>query len=246
MPVPFRPRFCGVCYPGLIVGKHTGREVALSGTRRAGVAAVAARSATPRYRSRMHGNLALSLFGFLAAFAFILVNVTDPYAGATASPYYHVAVEVDPQVLDASGSYEQVAIVRDNFSVTEKPKVVETPAASSSGGEGWAPPAAAVPDPGSAQAIAAEKVAARGWASTEFDCLVALWKKESGWRVNAFNASSGAYGIPQALPGNKMASAGADWETSAATQIEWGLGYITGRYGSPCGAWQSSVDRGWY
>ena len=89
-------------------------------------------------------------------------------------------------------------------------------------------------------------VAARGWASSEFDCLVALWSKESGWRVNAYNASSGAYGIPQALPGSKMATAGADWETNAATQIEWGLGYIQGRYGTPCGAWAHSQDVGWY
>ncbi len=104
----------------------------------------------------------------------------------------------------------------------------------------------AVPDPGSAQAAGAEAVAARGWGTDQYDCLVALWNKESGWRVNAYNASSGAYGIPQSLPGSKMASAGADWETSAATQIAWGLGYIQSRYGSPCGAWQSSVDRGWY
>ena len=64
--------------------------------------------------------------------------------------------------------------------------------------------------------------------------------------MNAYNASSGAYGIPQALPGSKMATAGADWETNAATQIEWGLGYVQGRYGTPCGAWAHSQDVGWY
>ena len=85
---------------------------------------------------------------------------------------------------------------------------------STSASSGWAPPAV-TPDPGSAQAYAAGAVAARGWPSSEFDCLVALWSKESGWRVNAYNASSGAYGIPQALPGSKMATAGADWETNA-------------------------------
>lgn len=102
------------------------------------------------------------------------------------------------------------------------------------------------PDPGSAQAIAFDMVAARGWGQDQFNCLVALWSKESGWRVNAHNASSGAYGIPQALPGNKMASAGADWATNPATQITWGLGYIAGRYGTPCGAWDHSVQKGWY
>ena len=66
-----------------------------------------------------------------------------------------------------------------------------------------------------------------------------------GWRVNAAN-SSGAYGIPQALPGSKMASAGADWQTNPATQIAWGLGYIAGRYGTPCGAWDHSESNGWY
>lgn len=110
---------------------------------------------------------------------------------------------------------------------------------------GWAPPAV-IPDPGSAQALAAQMIAARGWPSTEFDCLVALWKKESNWRVNAMNVSSGAYGIPQALPGSKMATAGADWQTNPATQITWGLGYIAGRYGSPCGAWGHSQARNWY
>jgi hypothetical protein len=73
-----------------------------------------------------------------------------------------------------------------------------------------------------------------------------LWNKESGWRVNAYNSGSGAYGIPQALPGSKMASAGADWQTNAATQIKWGLGYIKGRYGTPCGAWGHSQSVGWY
>ena len=86
-------------------------------------------------------------------------------------------------------------------------------------------------------------VLARGWSDAEFGCLVALWNRESGWRVNAYNAGSGAYGIPQALPGSKMASAGADWETNAATQISWGLGYIGGRYGTPCGAWAHSEAR---
>jgi resuscitation-promoting factor RpfB len=101
-------------------------------------------------------------------------------------------------------------------------------------------------EPGSAQAIAAEMVAARGWGSDQFDCLVNLWERESGWRVDAANSSSGAYGIPQALPGSKMASAGDDWRTNPATQITWGLGYIEDRYGDPCGAWNHFLDRNWY
>jgi uncharacterized protein YabE (DUF348 family) len=100
--------------------------------------------------------------------------------------------------------------------------------------------------PGSAQAIAYEQVKERGWSDEDFQCLVNLWQKESGWRVNAQNRHSGAYGIPQALPGSKMASAGADWQTNPATQIKWGLGYIKGRYTTPCGAWNFFLSRGWY
>ncbi|MDR0783095.1 MAG: G5 domain-containing protein [Propionibacteriaceae bacterium] len=100
--------------------------------------------------------------------------------------------------------------------------------------------------PGSAQAIAYEMVRARGWDDTQFQCLVELWNRESGWRVNASNSYSGAYGIPQALPGSKMASAGADWQTNPATQITWGLGYISGRYGTPCGAWSFFLSNNWY
>lgn len=87
---------------------------------------------------------------------------------------------------------------------------------------------------------------AAGFPISEFPCLDQLWKKESGWNHRARNDSSGAYGIPQALPGSKMASVADDWETNPATQIKWGLGYIEGRYGDPCGAWAHSQDVGWY
>lgn len=100
--------------------------------------------------------------------------------------------------------------------------------------------------PGSAQAIGQQLAAQRGWGDDQFGCLLQLWNHESGWRVNAQNGSSGAYGIPQALPGSKMASAGADWRTNPATQITWGLNYIAGRYSTPCGAWSSFQSKGWY
>lgn len=149
---------------------------------------------------------------------------------------------------DAAPS-EPAEFDRGGYTVYVKPKPKPTPTAvaktTGSSGGGWRPPFV-TPDPGSAQAIAYEMVLARGWGDDQFACLVALWNKESGWRVNAYNASSGAYGIPQSLPGSKMASAGADWETNPATQITWGLGYIGGRYGTPCGAWDSSQRRGWY
>lgn len=102
-------------------------------------------------------------------------------------------------------------------------------------------------DPSGAQAIARDMMASQyGWGGDQFGCLVSLWDRESGWNVNAYNASSGATGIPQALPGSKMASAGGDWETNPATQISWGLGYIAGSYGTPCAAWDHSESVGWY
>jgi uncharacterized protein YabE (DUF348 family) len=100
--------------------------------------------------------------------------------------------------------------------------------------------------PGSSQEIGKQLAAARGWGDDQFACLLQLWNKESGWRVDAENRSSGAYGIPQSLPGSKMASVGADWRTNPATQITWGLNYIGGRYGNPCGAWSASQAKGWY
>lgn len=101
-------------------------------------------------------------------------------------------------------------------------------------------------EPGTARAIGLEMVLARGWDEGQFACLDALWTRESGWRVDAHNKSSGAYGIPQALPGSKMASVAADWQTNPRTQIEWGLGYIAGRYGTPCDAWAFFQARNWY
>ena len=100
---------------------------------------------------------------------------------------------------------------------------------------------------GNPRGIAASMAASRyGWGADQFSCLDALWTRESGWNPRATNPSSGAYGIPQALPGSKMSAYGADWRTNPATQIEWGLAYIDGRYGTPCGAWSTFQSRGWY
>ena len=101
----------------------------------------------------------------------------------------------------------------------------------------------AVRDPRSAaQAMLGD----HGWSSDQFGCLESLWEKESNWDPNAANPTSSAYGIPQALPGSKMSSAGSDWETNPITQISWGLGYIEDRYGSPCSAWSHSQSNNWY
>ena len=100
--------------------------------------------------------------------------------------------------------------------------------------------------PDGAQAIARSMMGSYGWGDGEFSCLQSLWNRESGWNYQAENASSGAYGIPQALPGSKMSSVAGDWATNPSTQITWGMQYIQGRYGTPCSAWAHSESVGWY
>ena len=99
---------------------------------------------------------------------------------------------------------------------------------------------------GSARALGKKMAAQRGWTGSQWAALDRLWMAESSWRVTAGNGSTGAYGIPQAMPGSKMASAGSNWQTSAATQIEWGLDYIDSRWGSPMGAYSHFLSNHWY
>ena len=195
---------------------------------------------------------AFAAVGFVAAYvgptglAISQAEAVEPpislYASTIADAQSHTVAGTDADT-------EVPVLARGNYDVYVKPKPTPTPVAvaASTGGSssGWRPPFI-TPDPGTAQSIAYQMVLGRGWGEDQYACLVALWSRESGWRVNAYNAGSGAYGIPQALPGRKMASAGADWETNPATQIAWGLGYIGGRYGSPCGAWDHSNRVGWY
>ena len=111
------------------------------------------------------------------------------------------------------------------------------PGSPGGAGSATAGPPASPPNPGTAQSIAWNMLSQFGWSpQTYFSCLNNIWTRESGWIYTAQNAS-GAYGIPQALPGSKMASAGSDWMTNPATQIKWGLGYIKSTYGDPCSAW---------
>lgn len=190
-------------------------------------------------RVLFYGGRARTIFSaaFFAAVSVLFVNVIDPYSGATASPYYQPATYAQgaTQELSVGGFYANSA-GRDGVTLGLAAAIAAATA-----------PNAGIPvNPGTAQAIAYELIRARGWGQDQFNCLVALWNRESNWRVNASNPSSGAYGIPQALPGSKMASAGADWQTNPTTQIIWGLGYIAGRYGTPCGAWAHSEAKRWY
>jgi hypothetical protein len=208
------------------------------------------------------------MFSFVGVFLFVGGSLFNPLQADVAQAAVDTPVLVKtpaPQQYTAHGTYAELAADRDGYGVTVpapkvvKPVVDEDEAESDS--EDTADAAAtesepvsaantlaataATPDPGSAQAIALELVTARGWGTDQYNCLVSLWNKESGWRVNAYNPS-GAYGIPQALPGSKMATAGADWQTNPATQITWGLNYIAGVYGTPCGAWGHSQANNWY
>jgi hypothetical protein len=174
------------------------------------------------------------IYAFVLAFAIVVVMVVDPYSGAFADANTapsHWALSTGQQLLTTDGDPADT-ITRDAFGVHSAPK--PKPVA-----------VAGIPSPGSAQAIALAMLTAQGMGSDQFSCLVSLWNRESHWNVTAENPN-GAYGIPQAKPGNKMASAGPDWQTNATTQITWGLGYIEGRYGTPCGAWAHSQSTGWY
>lgn len=136
------------------------------------------------------------------------------------------------------------------FTVAARPTVASPAAVASSGrastAGGAAAPAVGVPDPGGAKSVAYRLMSNFGFdPSGQFSCLVKLWNRESGWQYDAENAS-GAYGIPQSLPGAKMASAGSNWATDPTTQITWGLGYIKNVYGSPCAAWNFELANGYY
>src|SRR5215831_9405081 len=128
--------------------------------------------------------------------------------------------------------------------IVGRPKLASRSSASAGSGTttagatgGGTVPTGPPPAPGTARSIAYNMMSSFGFdPKTQFDCLDNIWTRESGWNYQAENAS-GAFGIPQALPGSKMASAGADWQTNPATQIKWGLGYIQSVYGTPCNAW---------
>lgn len=163
--------------------------------------------------------------------AFLAWPLVNPHLDPASAYFTHSDTVIEAESFQVTGEAGQ--IIRDgSWSVTR--------AASATA------PAVGTPDPGTAQDIAYRLVAERGLDDTEYRCLHALWMRESNWNHFAQNPSSGAYGIPQALPGTKMASAGADWATNPETQIRWGLGYIDARYGSPCAAWEHSELKNWY
>ncbi|GAA4665240.1 aggregation-promoting factor C-terminal-like domain-containing protein [Frondihabitans cladoniiphilus] len=233
-------------------------------------AASVAGSAPLSFRKPSHTGrrIVLPLVGFAATFAFLSASLVNPLSGAVAAtvPAADASAAAGVATVAAGQSYSSDGATapsasRDAYTVVYTPPVVvKAPVAATTATTATtaktastakaatttAAPTAAAPSPGTAQAAGAAAVAAHGWGTDQYNCLVSLWNRESGWNVYASNKSSGAYGIPQALPGSKMASFGADWQTNPATQIAWGLSYITGRYQTPCGAWAHSQSTGWY
>lgn len=194
-------------------------------------------TAVGAFGHRTRSRRVLPLFAFLAAVGFFFVLGAAPHQTASAETSTVDYLPGKAQSLAVAGNVTATA-VRDSYAVTRRPLVIVRAVSISA-------PAVGIPDPGTAQEIGLELVTARGWGSDQFACLVSLFNRESHWNVYAANPS-GAYGIPQALPGAKMASAGADWQTNPRTQISWGLNYIQGRYLTPCGAWGHSQSSGWY
>ena len=147
------------------------------------------------------------------------------------------------------GHADEVRLVQTRAAIAQRQAATKAAATKAAATKAAATKAAAAQSraaSGSPQQVAEAMLGSFAWSSSQFSCLDPLWAHESGWNVSAYNADSGAFGIPQALPGSRMASAGLDWQTDAATQIRWGLEYIKGTYGSPCGAWAHEEATGWY
>ena len=230
-----------------------------------GTTSVGTRSARKKRGLFRRGGIALPAGGLAVLLVVVVwgaVKVMDPQGTGASSLFQSIdglgnsgsvaLLEQERQTLIEMTAAAKTLSVASKPAMTDPDQILEAQNSSTSessettGGIGvatTAPPS----DPTAAQSTAKTMLASFGFSeSTQWACLYDLWEQESTWNVYAENPSSGAYGIPQALPGNKMASAGADWQTDAATQISWGLGYIKQVYGTPCGAWHNEVSYGSY
>lgn len=177
-------------------------------------------------------------WGFLFATGFVLVSIVDPYSGTMASANTIQVYDIDSATSEQAYGYSSTQVIsfaRGGFNV-----VTGNDAAA------MFVEAASAPASGSAQSYALSMLTSMNFGEDQYSCLVKLWDRESNWRYTARNSSSGAYGIPQALPASKMATEGPDYMTNPETQVRWGVKYIKGRYGSPCGALAHSDKLGWY
>jgi hypothetical protein len=173
---------------------------------------------------------------FVASYA--MVTVIDPYGGALNSAYAYNSTYSNTGEEDQIYGFtaqQKISFQRGGWAIVTGDEAAAIYVAN-----------AETPENGSIKAFAYELVLSNNWGRDQYSCLVALWERESNWRWNALNKSSGAYGIPQSLPGRKMAEMGADWVTNPETQVRWGVNYIKNRYGAPCGAMAHSNKFNWY
>ena len=159
-------------------------------------------------------------------------------AGRTAAESHATSVAVEKQRKEAERKARAKARAKAKAKAEKQRREAEERAARARAAQGGTP--------AQNRALGMQMCADRGWSASQCADLGTLWQKESGWSSRAHNGSSGAHGIPQALPGSKMSSHGADWATNPRTQIAWGLDYIAGRYGNPSSALAHSYSRGWY
>jgi hypothetical protein len=170
--------------------------------------------------------------------SYAMVTVIDPYGGALTSAYAYNSsysdIGEDNQIYGFK-SQQKISFERGGWAIVTGDEAAAIYVAN-----------AATPETGSIKEFAYSLVNKNNWGRDQYSCLVALWERESNWRWDAMNKSSGAYGIPQSLPGRKMAEMGADWVTNPETQVRWGISYIKSRYGAPCGAMAHSNKFNWY
>lgn len=170
--------------------------------------------------------------------SYAMVTVIDPYGGALTSAYAYNSsysnTGEDDQIYGFT-SQQKISFERGGWAIVTGDEAAAIYVAN-----------AATPETGSIKEFAYSLVNKNNWGRDQYSCLVALWERESNWRWDAMNKSSGAYGIPQSLPGRKMAEMGADWVTNPETQVRWGISYIKSRYGAPCGAMAHSNKFNWY
>lgn len=174
-----------------------------------------------------------------------LTKLNFEKAQITAQPATAAVGSIAPQSAEVKPAEAPAPAPAEAPAPAPAPAPVPEPAPAPAAAPAPAPPVA-VDDPAGAQAYAAAQLPAHGWAAGEMQCLQKLWTKESDWKTTATNPSSGAYGVVQSLPAEKMASAGADYRTNYRTQINWGLDYVEDRYGSPCGALNFHYAHNWY
>jgi hypothetical protein len=179
-----------------------------------------------------------SLAGFFMVAGFTAVSIVDPYSGTMASAAtmgLYQNTDTSPEQVYGWQSTQTISYSRGGFNI-----VTGRDAAA------LFVEVADIPTPGTNKAVAYAMTSDMGWGIDQYSCLVKLWDRESSWKLTATNKQSGAYGIPQALPGVKMSSEGEDWMTNPETQIRWGVKYIKARYGSACGALAHSNKFNWY